>query len=307
MSYTRIKTQVWNLKMLPDSGQPERIAPESFDVVHFFGGINTGLLIACLKYFGLRSRTFYSPVKRPAEILSFLRRRAMKAAFGRVDRIIATTNYVRDGWSLICGKDKCSTLHPGIFKEIPEPSEHGTRESVLFWRNADYRNGADIAMEAFQELALKYTDVRFVFAVRPHDVLEKKLLELEKRIANIDVHIYPYKKGINLVKLLQNALFVVQPFRSLSINPQISIMETLYAGVPVIATRIESNEELIKENQTGLLIPPNDRYALSRAIERLLQDRKLLEKIAKNAQLMTKERWSSKSFSKKLVSLYENT
>ncbi len=30
MSYTRIKTQVWNLKMLPDSGQPERIAPKSF-------------------------------------------------------------------------------------------------------------------------------------------------------------------------------------------------------------------------------------------------------------------------------------
>ncbi len=31
MSYTRIKTQVWNLKMLPDSGQPERIAPKSFN------------------------------------------------------------------------------------------------------------------------------------------------------------------------------------------------------------------------------------------------------------------------------------
>jgi len=271
-----------------------------------FGGNLTGFLTACLTHFGIKSHMFFSPIARPRESTSDLYVKAMKIAFRRIDKIVATTKYVREGWELFSKQSKCKSLYPGIIKKIEELPEDTVRNSVLFWRNADYKNGADLAMEAFQELAPKYPDIRFVFAVRPHDVLEEKLLELESRVTNIDVHIYPYKEGVSLTSLLQKAFFVVQPFRSLSINPQMSILETLYAGVPVIATKIESNEEVIEDRQTGFLIPPNDKNALVDAIETLLHDRKLCDKMAENAWSKTKLRWNWESFGRGLLEIYEN-
>ena len=277
---------------------------ESFDIIHFFGGNNTGLILGFLKRIGIKSRAFFSPIKGPTGASSGL---LARAAFSRVDKFIATTGYVRGGWGQLYGNGRCGILHAGVFKNIARQVQRNHKNSVLFWRNADYENGADLAMASFVDLAPKYPDIRFVFAVRPHDVLEKELLELEKKAANIDVHIYPYNNGTTLESLLQSALFVVQPFRSLSINPQMSILETLYSGVPVIATGIESNEELIESGDTGLVIPPEDKNALTEAIMTLLDDSELCEKMAKNARAETEAIWNWESFGKELVEIYEDS
>lgn len=305
-------------KLWPEKGPVRRKAPkqarqllsllrnESFDIVHFFGGSNTGWLLSFLKLLGTNSQAFFSPVKAPKIGSSDLRAKVMKVAFRHIDMIVATSEYVRHSWALLLGEGKCRSLRPGIMKDIRIPRDNALRNSVLFWRNADYQNGADLATEAFRQLAPRYPDVRFVFAVRPHDILENELLALQRHVSNIDVHIYPYKEGVTLPGLLENALFVVQPFRSLSLNPQMSILESLYAGVPVIATKVESNEELIKDAENGLLIPPDDGSALTCAIQRLLENRNLLAELTKRARVLTKEHWNWESFGKGLLSVYEN-
>ena len=290
--------QAWQLFSL--------LKKESFDIVHFFGGDNTGRLLSFMKSLGIKSQGFFSPIKDPGWNSSRLLAKVTKVGFRRIDMTIATTEYVRHSWGLLLGKDKCKSLRPGIMKDIPEKSDNVLKDSVLFWRNADYQNGADLAIEAFRELAPRYPYTRFVFAVRPHDILENELLDLGRYVSNIDVHIYPYKASISLGNLLHHALFVVHPFRSLSVNPQISILETLYAGVPVIATKIESNEELIKDAQNGLLIPPDNKNALTCAIERLLEDRKLVEQLRKGTRAIVTESWNWESFGKGLLSIYEN-
>ena len=290
--------QAWQLHSL--------LKKKSFDVVHFFGGNNTGLMLSCLKYTGVKTLAFYTPIKRPSDLSFAFRSNLMRILFRRIDRIIATTNYVSDGWGILCGAGKCTFLYPGIVKDMPKPSEMQTRNSILFWRNAGYENGADLAIEAFRELAPKNPDMRFVFAIRPHDVLEGDMLDLQASVENVEVYIYPYPEGISLATLLENALFVVQPFRTLSINPQYSILETLYSGIPVISTTIESNEELIKDQRTGLLIPPNDERALIESIERLLGDRELIAKMSKVALPETRARWNWEEFGKGLLQVYEN-
>lgn len=44
------------------------------------------------------------------------------------------------------------------------------------------------------------------------------------------------------------------------------ILESMAAHVPVVATRVSGNVELVKESVTGLLVPPADPQALSQAI-----------------------------------------
>jgi glycosyltransferase involved in cell wall biosynthesis len=276
-----------------------------FDVVHFFGGTMTGLLLCALKTMGVHSMGIYTPIQGPPRNQSGLRGKLMTRAFGKVHRIVATADYVARGWASVVAPQQVDTLYPGIVKPLC-PAETGSgRDSVLFWRNAGYNNGVDLAIASVRRLAPRYSNVRFTFAVRPHDAYEADLLELERHFANVKVHIYPYVKGTSLATLLGNALFVIQPFRRLSINPQMSILETLYARVPVVATDIESNGEIVRDGFNGLLIPPNDEPALSAAIERLLCDRPLLSRLSQSARTFTQDKWNWVRFGERLREIYD--
>ena len=58
------------------------------------------------------------------------------------------------------------------------------------------------------------------------------------------------------------------------------LIEALAAKTPVITTQFGSVQELIKDQETGLIVPPKDPEALSRAIELLYQNDELRRKLA---------------------------
>jgi len=51
-----------------------------------------------------------------------------------------------------------------------------------------------------------------------------------------------------------------------------SITEALSCGVPVVCTRVEGVPEIVRENETGILVPPKDPGALARGIISSLND-----------------------------------
>jgi N-acetylglucosaminyldiphosphoundecaprenol N-acetyl-beta-D-mannosaminyltransferase len=63
-------------------------------------------------------------------------------------------------------------------------------------------------------------------------------------------------------------------------------------GVPVIATRVGGNAEVIEHEKTGLLIQPSQPIDLVAAIERLYHDAAQRRKFAARAQEMIKDRFS---------------
>lgn len=276
-----------------------------FDIVHFFGGTATGQLLCLLKAMGIPSTVVYSPIQRPPAYRSRLGSLTNVMAFRRIDRILATTAYVANAWACMVGKTNVGTLCPGIMKEFPLKCGTGNGQTVLFWRDARHENGVDIAIRSFQKVAPRYPHVRFVFAVRPRDEYEDALIRLSREIQNVDVHIYPYCNGVSLAGLLSDALFVVQPFRQLSVNPQMCILETLYAGVPVITTEIESNPEVVHHEENGLLIPPDDEASLTAAIERLLCDECLLAELSRSTRPSTQRQWNWDIFASDLLRTYD--
>ncbi|HOT27446.1 MAG TPA: glycosyltransferase [Candidatus Ozemobacteraceae bacterium] len=52
----------------------------------------------------------------------------------------------------------------------------------------------------------------------------------------------------------------------------ITICEAMDRNLPVVASRVGGIPEIVRDGVDGLLVPPEDRNALARAIERLLQD-----------------------------------
>jgi glycosyltransferase involved in cell wall biosynthesis len=66
-------------------------------------------------------------------------------------------------------------------------------------------------------------------------------------------------------------------------------VEAMTQGRAVIATNHGGTVELIEEGVTGILVPPADPNALASAIERLMADRALREKIGQAAAIYAKE------------------
>lgn len=66
-------------------------------------------------------------------------------------------------------------------------------------------------------------------------------------------------------------------------------IEAMSTGRPVIASRIGGLPDIVLDGETGLLVPPGDPLALRHAIERLLKDSELRERLGQAGRRRVKE------------------
>ena len=93
----------------------------------------------------------------------------------------------------------------------------------------------------------------------------------------------PQEQVLNLMK--QATLFVLPCVVSDSGNrdglPN-ALVEALAVGLPAISTTLSGIPELIEHGVNGLLVPPGDSVSLALAIEQMLMDPDLRERLARN-------------------------
>lgn len=71
---------------------------------------------------------------------------------------------------------------------------------------------------------------------------------------------------------------------SLSESCSNGLMEAMATALPVIATAVGGNPDLVQHEVTGLLVPPGNAHALSQAIVRLAEDRALAAGLGERAR-----------------------
>ena len=83
------------------------------------------------------------------------------------------------------------------------------------------------------------------------------------------------------------------------------LREAMCMGLPVVATDVGGNSELVKNGKTGHLVPPGDAAALAAAIRQVLADRAHSHEMARTAQENVTMNYSLENMVEKTIALYE--
>jgi glycosyltransferase involved in cell wall biosynthesis len=81
-------------------------------------------------------------------------------------------------------------------------------------------------------------------------------------------------------------------------------VEAMALGVPVVASDLPTLRDIIEAGRTGLLVPPQSPDDLRRALEGVLEDAALRERLAESAQRAFRERFTLARSAERMADLY---
>jgi glycosyltransferase involved in cell wall biosynthesis len=278
------------------------------DVLHVFGLARSAMLAGALRATGIRAPVVVTLVGgnlwHPGIVARWLMR--------RVDGVLTATEHARRQCSAI-GIDARIVRH-GVIRDLVTESERdrapgapaARRHRVLFWRDPNEMNGADLCAAAFAALAPEFPGLSFDFAIRPTRVEVPGIDALADKHRNVHVHRFPYEGGVTLPGLIAESLLVILPFRKLTVDPQLAIAETLDAGVPVVTTDLRSSPELLEVGGAGAgaVVPVGEAAPLIAAMRDLLADRPRLDAMRDGLRERFRRVWSWDGYVAQLEDAY---
>ena len=204
-------------------------------------------------------------------------------------------------------KKKVLSIH-GVYSEQVDALHSKTTSTVVKVTEAKVLKWADKLTTDSKNVKKLYKEklnIDFEFFYAPLDIKKfEKLKNIEKNEKQvIFIGRDSYEKGIDILKKIEQKInakvvyctntkwestmeslkassILVIPSRMESI-PQV-IKEAFYLKIPIIATNVGGIPELITNNETGILIPPNDPKILEDSINKLLVDDETSKKLADN-------------------------
>ena len=131
------------------------------------------------------------------------------------------------------------------------------------------------------------------------DVLKRAEPQIKGKVVYCYDH--PWKEAMTIIK---SSYVVVVPSRMESL-PTI-IKEAFFLKVPVVGTDVGGIPELIKNNKTGLLVPPNNPQKLAVSVNKLLEDKQNANQLANSGYKFIKNNMTWDVILPKYIEFYEN-
>jgi glycosyltransferase involved in cell wall biosynthesis len=151
------------------------------------------------------------------------------------------------------------------------------QKEILCVARLEKEKGVDVLIEAFREIGKNYPDFTLVLI---GDGSQRKALE---NLANgLRVRFEGSGSEESVRNALARASVYVQPSHFEGWG--MAVVEAAAAGLPIIMSDVGLAGEVIKDGESGLIVPPGDSSALVHALEKLLSDPNLAEKISAGAK-----------------------
>jgi glycosyltransferase involved in cell wall biosynthesis len=155
--------------------------------------------------------------------------------------------------------------------------------------NLQERKGHKFLLDALAQIEPKVGPVHALFAGEGPE--EGGLREQGLRLGMAErVHFLGFRDDVNAI--VSACDIVALPSRKEGLS--IAVMEAMALRRPVIATRIAGMPELVKNGETGLLVAPFETEPLAAALEALLTDSGLRERLAERGRHFLEERFDQR-------------
>ena len=177
--------------------------------------------------------------------------------------------------------------------------------SFLFVGRVVRDKGVNELVSAFAQLHQKCPETRLLLVGPYEDALDPIEDSTRNSINEGEGIIYAgEKKGEELLAYYAAAdCFVLPSYREGFPN---TVLEAGAMGLPSIVTDINGSREIIIEGENGMIVPPQDSYALQMAMRRAVEDKESLAIMASNARTMVGDRFEQGFVRKCLYDFYES-
>lgn len=257
---------------------------------------------------------------------------SLKAAFDREKYDVVHAWNVPSAvvMKFIKAKKKVLSVH-GVYSEQIDALHSNTTSSIVSSAEEKILKLADVITTDSKSVQKAYKEklgLDFVYLPAPLDTEKFKEIPEVKKIENQVAFVGrdSYEKGIDILKSIESkikgkviyctdmpwkeamtnlkaSVVLVVPSRMESL-PQ-SIKEAFYLKVPVVATSVGDIPDIVKNNETGLLIPPNEPQSLINAINSSLEQKEDSARMASNAYDLITKNYPWEELLPKYVDFYE--
>ena len=221
----------------------------------------------------------------------------------RADRIIAVSRE-------ITSQLRENGFHPSIIQEIPNgvdtcqftPGESPLPSSerlILYVGRLDPLKGLDDLIRAFRKVHERYPEARLVLVGEGE--VESNLMHLARELKISDQVSFEGLQEDVKSYFGKSEIFA---FPSLTEGLSNVLLEAMACGLPVVATRIGGNMELVEHGVNGILINPGDPEGLSEAIITLLADPEQSRQMGREGRKRVDERYSLDKVAGEYLMLY---
>ena len=229
------------------------------------------------------------------------------------------------------GKKKVLSVH-GVFSEQVDALHSKSVSSLAKSSESQVLQWPDkltTDSKATQKLYKEKFDIDFEYLPSPLDTDMFDNLDFTEKIENQIAYVGrdSHEKGIDILKtaeseingnvvyctdrswdeamkIIKSSSIVVVPSRMESLPT--TVKEAFYLNVPVIGTDVGGIPELIKNNETGIIVPPENPSKLAQAINELLSDKEKAEKLAVNGNAFVKNNMTWNVVLPKYIEFYED-
>ena len=249
-------------------------------IVHSYGFYPNVFAVPAARFAG--ASIVVASIRDRGDILTPAQRRLQKLVCKLADCVLVNAEAIRE--TLIAqgySPDKIVVIRNGIVKSRVAAPEQGAAlrcelglaadaPLVLVFSRLNRMKGVEYFLDAAAIVAERFPEARFLIA---GDGANRQ--ELEDRAARLEIAEHVIFTGFrtDIPVLLSEAALSVLP--SLSEGLSNSLLESMAAGVPVIAASVGGNPEIVEDSVSGTLVPPRDAAALAEAMMALLRDPEL--------------------------------
>jgi glycosyltransferase involved in cell wall biosynthesis len=239
------------------------------------------------------------------------RRRVLRFLQAKSSAVLTNAEAIREGLIREDGlsPEKVKVVHNGVdlerFQSIRPnrealfPASPGKTLIVLVGNmNSDVK-GHPYLIEAAREIVRDFPAAQFVLVGDG-----PKRTEYETQVAALGLceNFVFMGRRTDVPEILACCEVAVLP--SLAEGLPNAVLEYLAAGLPVVATGLGGNVEVIQNGVNGLLIPPKDPQALAAALTRLLEDEKFRRNLGASGRRHVAENFSFVRLVREVDNLY---